>query len=687
MEPNHSLLRRQLKRHFGHVSVPEGQWAAFVAAVEAAYQASDQDREMLELSLDLSSQELLQANAEMQLLLGAIPDLLLHVDDHGFILHVKTSATDQFAMRPAEMAGRPLAEVPFPEAGAKLLEALGKTRATGTMAECEFAVTRRGRAEFFEARVTPLADGGGIMLVRNITQRREAEAALRASEERFRMVAVATRDAVYDWDGRTDRVWRNETYRVLFSGAATETTESSGWWSGNIHPDDRERVTGSLEAAFAGGNKLWSMEYRFRRVDGSYAFVLDHGYLLYDEAGRAVRMIGAMTDLTERKRLEEQFLQSQKMDAIGQLAGGVAHDFNNLLTVILGNLSMLQVGTCTPAETRAAAEQAFAAGQRAAELTRQLLTFSRREPLNVRLVELNAIVADMSKMFRRLVDAPIAVETSLAPGQLPLLADVGMIEQMLMNLVVNSRDAMPRGGRLKIETSWCDFAEQDAGQNRLRRAGRFVRLRVADTGTGIAPELLGRIFEPFFTTKEAGKGTGLGLATVFGIVQQHQGWIEVDSAPGNGTEFVIFLPWASGSTKSNSASPMRRSLPAGKNELVLIVEDEAHVRGWMRLALERFGYRVQEAGSGPEALAWVESHAPRLDLLISDMVMPGGLSGRELAERLWQRQPELRVLICSGYHDRMKGIPSDAGRRLGFLPKPLDAEALLHRVRETLDAS
>lgn len=686
MEPIHSLLRRQLKRHFGHASVPEGQWAEFVAAVESAYQASDQDREMLELSLDLSSQELLQANAEMRLLLEAIPDLLLHVDDYGVILHVKTSAADQFAVRPAEMSGRSLAEVPFPEAGGKLHEALEKARAMGAMADCEFAVTRRGRPEFFEARVSPLADGGAIMLVRNITQRREAEAALRASEERFRMVAVATRDAVYDWDGRTGRVWRNETYRVLFSGHATESTESSGWWSGNIHPDDRERVTASLRAAFDEGNKLWSAEYRFRRVDGSYAFVLDHGYLLYDESGRAVRMIGAMTDLTERKHLEEQFLQSQKMDAIGQLAGGVAHDFNNLLTVILGNLSMIQVGTATAAETRTAAEQAFAAGQRAAELTRQLLTFSRREPLNVRLVELNAIVADMSKMFRRLVDSPIAVETSLAPDQLPLLADSGMIEQMLMNLVVNSRDAMPSGGRLRIETSRCEVGERDAEQNRLRRAGRFVRLRVADTGTGIPPELLSRIFEPFFTTKEAGKGTGLGLATVFGIVQQHQGWIEVESAPGKGTEFQIFLPLANGSTRANSASPLRRPLPAGKNELVLIVEDETQVRSWMRHALERFGYRVQEAASGPEALNWIESHGPRLDLLISDMVMPGGLNGRELAERLWQRQPELPVLICSGYHDRMKRIPADAGRRLSFLPKPLDVEALLYRVRETLDA-
>lgn len=525
---------------------------------------------------------------------------------------------------------------------------------------------------------------GRVWSFSDATERLHAEEALRAEEERFRYVALATRDAIYDWNLAAGTIWRSEGAQAIFSAEHLFNMDNT-WWEEQIHEDDRHRVKQSLADALLGREVIWSGEYRIRRTDGSYATLLDRGHIVYGPTGQPLRMIGAMTDISERKRLEEQFLQSQKMEAIGQLAGGVAHDFNNLLTVIQGNISMLRMGGLTEGEQRVAVGECFRASQRAANLTRQLLTFSRREKVELKPLNLNDVVSEMTRMIQRLLGEHIQIKTDLAPGAMPVLADAGMLEQVLMNLVVNARDAMPGGGVLQIQTSDETVREIPGTRHPHQRPGRFVHLRVADTGCGIPPELLARIFEPFFTTKDADKGTGLGLATVFGIVQQHQGWIDVESTPGQGTAMHVFLPRL---VVPEPAPAVRAdSVPCflGGSESILVVEDEELVRCWIQTLLQRHGYEVLTAGSGRTALDLQRRTGRRFDLLVTDMVMPGGMSGRELGEAMKAAQPDLKVVLCSGYSDEFFGDKAPRRDTLSFLAKPFDTATLLRRIRQLLD--
>jgi CheY-like chemotaxis protein len=380
-----------------------------------------------------------------------------------------------------------------------------------------------------------------------------------------------------------------------------------------------------------------------------------------------------------------QFRQSQKMEAFGQLAAGVAHDFNNILTVIQGNGSLLQGREVPAAERETIAAEICAASRRAANLTRQLLTFSQRQVFQPRAMDLNEVVANMTKMLRRLIGEHIDLEARYAPGEVPVHADPVMMEQILVNLAVNSRDAMPQGGRLVLQTASATLTKADLASKPDGRPGNFIRLSITDTGTGIAPENLPHIFEPFFTTKGPGKGTGLGLATVFGIVKQHQGWIEIESQINAGATFHIYLPRWDQPVCVAPERPEARDIHGGRESL-LLVEDETAVRQFFRRVLEGKGYCVHEAGSGLEALQLWGRH-PDIDLLLTDVVMPGGISGRELAERLRSEKPKLKVLYCSGYTDEMLGKDSVLRVNGNFLEKPCEPDKLLQRVRDQLDAA
>lgn len=388
-------------------------------------------------------------------------------------------------------------------------------------------------------------------------------------------------------------------------------------------------------------------------------------------------------EIAERMRAEEQFRQAQKMEAFGQLAAGVAHDFNNILTVIQGNLSLVLAGGLRPADQSVALDHTFEAAERAAALTRQLLTFGRRRPFQPADIDLNEVVDRILKMLRRIIGEHIMLETQYAAGGAPVHADPGMLEQVLLNLAVNARDAMPDGGKLTLETRRVSFGE-DVPANSKRRAGDFISLSVRDTGHGITAEHLPRIFEPFFTTKEVGRGTGLGLATVFGIVEQHHGWIEVDSRLDSGTAFHIFLPHSSGPCvpvgKALNSIPVR-----GGKETILIAEDELPVRDLMVETLSHQGYRVYSADSGAVAVELWKTFRDSVDLLITDMVMPGGISGRELAERLRSDKPELKVIYCSGYTDDVLGRDSLLRSKVNFLDKPFALHKFLETVRHCLD--
>jgi len=393
---------------------------------------------------------------------------------------------------------------------------------------------------------------------------------------------------------------------------------------------------------------------------------------------------GYASEITERLNLEAQLRQSVKMEAVGQLAAGVAHDFNNILTVIQGHANLLLEARGDDQEVSKPLKQVCAASERAGNLIRQLLMFSRKQVMQPRHLDVNEVLNNLSPMLQRLMGEDIAVE-AIATQNLPgINGDAGMIEQVLMNLAVNARDAMPRGGSFTLATNTRRFAENAALLNPEARAGEFVCINVIDSGCGMDAVTLNRMFEPFFTTKEVGKGTGLGLATVYGIVKQHHGWIEVESHVGAGTTFRIYLPVDERPTDACSAAPEHQGVRGG-SETILVVEDEEALRELVTEILTLYGYTVIVARSGAHALTLWRKHSDEVDLLLTDMVMPEGVSGRELAERLQRDTPRLKVVYTSGYSPGMAGKDLALLEGFNFLPKPYPPTRLAEVVRECLD--
>jgi two-component system cell cycle sensor histidine kinase/response regulator CckA len=391
-------------------------------------------------------------------------------------------------------------------------------------------------------------------------------------------------------------------------------------------------------------------------------------------------------DVTDMQNLEAQFRHAQKLESVGQLAAGVAHDFNNILTVIQGYADYLKAQYDGDAALTGPLKQISDASRRAATLTRQLLMFSRKQVLQPKILDLNLVIQNLSNMLGRVLGEDIVLETTY--GVLPTVeADAGMLEQILMNLAVNARDAMPQGGKISIVTSARDIAEEYARHRPDARAGRTVCFSFSDTGCGMDRETLNRIFEPFFSTKEVGKGTGLGLATVHGIVKQHRGWIEVESEPGRGTSFGIFLPAAGRSVETvEKTNPIREQTRPATNQTILIAEDEPMLRQLLKEMLEQSGYRVLEAGTGVEALKVWDEHEGEIGLLLTDMVMPEGMTGRDLARQLKTRSANLPVIITSGYSAEIMGEDADL-RGVNFLPKPYDAPQLIKLVGDCLEGA
>jgi len=390
-------------------------------------------------------------------------------------------------------------------------------------------------------------------------------------------------------------------------------------------------------------------------------------------------------DITDRLSLEAQLRQSQKMESVGQLAAGVAHDFNNMLTIIQGHSGMLLAKSAQKSDLMDSAQAIYFASERAANLTRQLLMFSRKNVMQPRLLDLRDVVLHMSKMLERLLGETISLEFR-APSEIPLvLADAGMIEQVVMNLAVNARDAMPKGGSLAIALSSVQLDDAYLQAHPAARTGPFVSVRVTDTGSGMDQDTMSRIFEPFFTTKEIGKGTGLGLATVYGIVNQHEGWIEVLSELGKGTSFTLFFPAGTKPVQARPPSTQTSTEIRGGKETILIVEDESVLRDMAHMILQECGYHILEASSGREALKVWERHSDAIDLVLTDVVMPEGISGVDLAQKLYATKPSVRIIFASGYS--MDSLDTSAVRdgRAAFLQKPYTHITLAKAVRDCLD--
>ncbi len=971
MEPLHSLLVRQLKRHFRDAGGAPAEWRGFVDAVDSAYREFDSDRAMLERSLELSSQELLQTAVEMRAVFQAIPDLLFHLDREGTIISVKAGTADDLVREPQALIGKRLQAIPDRHVVDKLVDAIAQARKSRAVVNIEYSLTPGGREQFYEARIAPLPEDEVIVIIRNITERRQVEA-MRDGQSRilnmiatgvpleetlhalvhlveaqsrgmlcsvllldkdgrhlrhgagpslpadynkaidgvcigqgvgscgtaahrrepvfvtdiqehpywvnfrelaakhnlracwssplishngskvlgtFAMyyrevrspnrtelelidiaaqiaaIAIERKHAGYDlqhtvsllqstlestadgilvvdgngrivlfnerfvsqWgiprkilqarddesalthalgqlkdpeaflnkvrelyadpeaesfdviefkDGRiferyscpqylnglpTGRVWgfhditerkRSEEALLKLSRAVEQAADSvmitneegviefvnpafealTGYARQELlGKTPRILKSGRHDAAFYSG--LWSTIRSGQVFHGTITNRKKNGELfdvektitpVKDAGGRVTHFVSTDRDMTKQIELQAQLRQAQKMEAFGQLAGGVAHDFNNILTVIQGYASMLETEGLGGEERSLACSEIGKAAERASKLTRQLLTFSRRQPIQAKNLDLNDVVDNVSTMLRRLIGEPIAIETLCAPAGAFVHADPGMMEQVLMNLAVNSRDAMPKGGRLIIQTSALHLDEQSARSKLGARPGDFIVLSVKDSGEGIAPEQMAHIFEPFYTTKDVGKGTGLGLATVFGIVQQHHGWIEVDSKLNVGTTFHVYLPQSLKNSLSGTKTQLKTAVPSG-TETILLAEDEAPLRELVRKALIHHGYQVHAAASGAAALRIWNEHKASIDVLVTDMVMPEGVNGRELAERTKAEKPNLRVIYCSGYTDDVLGEDSLLRDDVNFLEKPFELNSLLQCVRDSLN--
>jgi PAS domain S-box-containing protein len=428
----------------------------------------------------------------------------------------------------------------------------------------------------------------------------------------------------------------------------------------------------------------WHGELHNKKKNGELFWEFASISPITGEAGRVTHFVAVKEDITGRKNMEAQLLQMQKMEGIGQLAGGVAHDFNNILAVIQMQADLLKMEDDLKPDQMACADEIVKASERAASLTRQLLLFSRRQVMQARDLDLNEAVAGITNMLRRILGEDIRIQITREPEALFIHADPGMMDQVLMNLAVNSRDAMPNGGRLTIETSRVEIDADAASRIPDAQPGAYACLTVMDNGTGINPEDLPRIFEPFFTTKDVGKGTGLGLATVFGIVRQHQGWIDVLSTPGVGTTFHIHLPLLS--RKEDVEAPHSITAMRGGTETVLVAEDDSDLRFLIRSVLTQLGYRMIEASTGVEALRVWEENRDAIHLLLTDLVMPDGMSGIELAQRIKEDAPQLKVIYMSGYSPEIaaKNVSLQVG--VDFLQKPFNAHSLATALRARLDA-
>lgn len=525
----------------------------------------------------------------------------------------------------------------------------------------------------------PIRDANGLIYrvsgsALDVTDRQVAVEALRESETRFRLLAEASFDGVV----------------IVVDGLIRE---SNSGLAGMFGYTVEECIGRSMLDLVDEGSRALVQSRMTEDVVAIYEFVGKHknGRKLVLEAaarryqvdGRPARLI-AVRDITEKRNLENQFRQAQKMEAVGRLAGGVAHDFNNLLTVIMSYTEMMTRDLPANDPHLDDLNEIQKASKSAATLTKQLLAFSRQEVIEPKVVLLNEAVGNAKKMLGRVIGEDIELVTNLGADACPIVIDAGQLEQIIMNLAVNARDSMPRGGKLTLETAIVDLDDDYANKHWPAVAGRFAMLAVRDSGIGMSPETQARIFEPFFTTKETGKGTGLGLATVYGIVKQSQGFIWVYSEPGKGTAFKIYFPLAVDAKQSNEVRPEPVTLNG--TETVLIVEDSPAVRAAARLILQRYGYKVLEAPTGKAALAFASRKRHRIDLLLTDVVMPE-MSGREVAEHFATLRPDTKVIFMSGYTDDAVVRHGILQAGIAYLQKPFTGHTLATRVREVLDMS
>ena len=504
----------------------------------------------------------------------------------------------------------------------------------------------------------------------------------------LQILAWATNDAVRDWNVASGVLHWPQGLRCLLGYDPATTAADISFWRKNIHPEDTSRISASIQEALTAVTDHWSGEYRFRRSDGTYLYLLERAAILRDADSGTVRFIGSMMDITARKQLQDQLCRSQKMEAFGQLAGGVAHDFNNFLTTILGYSDLLLHESNIKGDVADHITEIRCAAGRASALTQQLLAFSRKQPLEPRVVEVNSIITNLERSLLRLIGENISVECQLHREKqgAHIKADPNQMTQIILNLAVNARDAMPKGGRLTIETAVVDLTATAESPFECGDfvPGQYVVISLVDTGIGMSDEVKAHLFEPFFTTKAEQDRSGLGLATCYGIVHQSGGHLRVETEQKKGTTVHIYLPRVSAPPPPPYKKPGSKKLRGG-SETILVLEDDVSVRHISVRVLRALGYDVIEAANTADAQRLLGENADRkVDLLLTDMVMPQ-MSGRCFADWLRSARPHIKVVFASGYLEESLQPSDRRGADMFFLPKPFDSEQLATKVREALD--
>ena len=632
-----------------------------------------------------AEEELRQSQRRFRDLFENSPDAILVEDMQARILDVNRGACQLYGLTREQLIGSNAIENLVAARHRDEARERFKKIVAGAVSSMESEDVRSdGRTVPVEIRVVRVEynDAPALLFhVRDITERRAAEMALRSSETLFRSVWENSVDGMRLTDENGIIVAANQAFCRLV-GLTSEQLEGKPFTVVFAASQDWEAMIRNYCERFRSG--VFRQKYEYDRVlhdNRSIIFEVTDSYI--ESGGKPRLLLSLFRDATSHRRLEEQLRQSQKMEAIGQLAGGIAHDFNNILTIILGHATLLTMAHLDE-KAMISAQQIKQASERASGLTRQLLAFGRKQIFNPKPVDLNRVVAKMNDLLSRLLGEDITLQINFSGPPAIVSADVGMVEQILLNLSVNSRDAMPGGGQMAIRIAFFDVDEEHVSRVAEARKGRFVRLSHSDTGAGIPPENMARIFEPFFTTKELGKGTGLGLATVFGIVKQHDAWIEVESELGRGTTFHIYFPPTT--ELAVDAEHTETQFHARKGtETILVVEDERDLRDLVTRTLNLNGYRVFQAVDGNNALQIWSTYKNEIDLLFTDIVMPGGINGRELAERVWADKPDLKVIFSSGYGADALGKNFRLDPKLNYLQKPYPPQTLARVIRRCLD--
>lgn len=508
---------------------------------------------------------------------------------------------------------------------------------------------------------------------------RELLISLRRSEERLKKAQHIAKLGSWDWDiEKNELYWSDEIYNIF----GIEQSKSLKYESflEFVHPDDRKKVKEAVEDALY-GRRPYSIDHRIMRPDGVERIVHEEGEITYDIAGKPIYMSGTVQDVTDYKRLEEQLIQAQKMEAVGQLAGGIAHDFNNILTAIIGYSSIILEDLEKDDPVAVRIGHILGAAEKGANLVQNLLTFSRKQTTNPKPIDLNDTIRSIHNLLRRLIREDIELRVLLSEDDLPVMADSGQIEQMLMNLVTNARDAMPEGGILTIRTEKVHIDEMFVKTHGFGQTGLYSLIAISDTGIGMDDKTKERIFEPFFTTKEVGKGTGLGMAMVYSIIKQHNGYIDVYSKLNKGTTFKIYLPLLGDPGREEIGSTRYEEIKGG-NETILIAEDDPEVRSLISEILKESGYNVIEASDGEEAFNKFLEKKENVDLVLLDLIMPGK-NGKQVYEMIREIRPGIKSLFMSGYSFDI--LKDDSIEESKFISKPVSPRELLKRIRHLLD--